>query len=245
MEKCQPKVSIVTVVFNDVKHIEGTILSVTRQNYPNLEYIVIDGGSTDGTVDVIKKYADKIAYWVSEPDKGVYDAMNKGIKMATGEWLNFMNVGDRFADENVLSKIFCRNYSENVQFIYSDNYYEDSSGHLTFATHEHMKTRILHQSAIYRRSLHTEHGYYCVTEKIIISDMLFFLQIPKENFYKTDVVISINQLGGMSSGANWCILGANCARVVFREYSFLEMLLHCCSAKLKMWMKNLKRRYGM
>ena len=73
-----PLITVVTVVFNDVQHIEDTILSVVNQTYPNIEYIIIDGGSTDGTIDIIKKYEERIAYWVSEPDKGIYDAMNKG-----------------------------------------------------------------------------------------------------------------------------------------------------------------------
>lgn len=75
-----PLISVVTVVYNDVHNIENTILSVVKQTYPNIEYIIIDGGSTDGTTNVIKKYQDKITYWISEPDKGVFDAMNKGLK---------------------------------------------------------------------------------------------------------------------------------------------------------------------
>lgn len=73
-----PIISIITISYNAVKDIESTILSVLNQTYPNIEYIIIDGGSTDGTLDIIKKYEDKITYWVSEPDKGIYDAMNKG-----------------------------------------------------------------------------------------------------------------------------------------------------------------------
>ena len=95
-------ISIITVSYNAVKTIEDTINSVLNQTYPNIEYIIIDGGSTDGTLDVIKKYQDKITYWVSEPDKGIYDAMNKGALKATGVWLHFMNAGDTFYDEQVL-----------------------------------------------------------------------------------------------------------------------------------------------
>ena len=80
--KNNPLISVVTVSYNAVLTIEQTILSVINQTYPHIEYIIIDGGSTDGTVDIIKKYANRIAYWVSEPDKGIYDAMNKGIRTA-------------------------------------------------------------------------------------------------------------------------------------------------------------------
>ena len=115
-----PLITVVTVVFNDVQHIEDTILSVVNQTYPNIEYIIIDGGSTDGTVDIIKKYEERIAYWVSEPDKGIYDAMNKGIQKATGEWINFMNAGDEFVDANVLDKLFFAKTVANVDVIYGN-----------------------------------------------------------------------------------------------------------------------------
>ena len=91
MDSINPKISVVTVSYNAVETIEETILSIINQTYDKVEYIIIDGGSTDGTVDIIKKYADHLAYWVSEPDKGIYDAMNKGIDVATGDYINFMN----------------------------------------------------------------------------------------------------------------------------------------------------------
>ena len=102
----KPLVSIVTVVFNGEKYLEQTIQSVINQTYDNVEYIIIDGGSTDGTVDIIKNYEDRIDYWISEKDKGIYDAMNKGINLASGEWINFMNAGDIFYDEKVLNTIY-------------------------------------------------------------------------------------------------------------------------------------------
>lgn len=90
------KVSVITVVFNDVSNIRATIESFFAQTWAEKEYIIIDGGSTDGTVEIIKEYADRLAFWCSEKDKGIFDAMNKGISKATGEWTNFLNSGDKF-----------------------------------------------------------------------------------------------------------------------------------------------------
>lgn len=114
------KISIVTVCYNAVATIEKTMLSVLNQTYPNVEYIIIDGGSTDGTVDIIKKYADRLAYWVSEPDRGIYDAMNKGIKVATGKWINFMNSGDTFYQQNTIESILPYLSDNKTDIIYGD-----------------------------------------------------------------------------------------------------------------------------
>ncbi len=97
------KISIITPSFNSVKTIEKTILSVLDQDYKNIEYIIIDGGSTDGTADIIKKYQDRIKYWISEPDKGISDAFNKGLAAATGDYINFQGADDYLLENNVIS----------------------------------------------------------------------------------------------------------------------------------------------
>jgi glycosyltransferase involved in cell wall biosynthesis len=98
-----PKVSIITIVFNGEKYIEKTLKSICALDYPNIEFIIIDGGSKDSTLEIIKNYQDKIALLISEKDKGIYDAMNKGIAHATGEYLWFMNGGDEVYNSSVLS----------------------------------------------------------------------------------------------------------------------------------------------
>lgn len=98
------KISIITVVYHAADTIEQTFRSVVEQDYPNIEYIIIDGGSTDGTLDVIKKYEDRIAYWVSEPDKGIYDAMNKGLSAATGDYIYYLGADDCLYASNSISQ---------------------------------------------------------------------------------------------------------------------------------------------
>lgn len=114
--------SIVTVCYNAVLDIEKTILSVLNQTYQNIEYIIVDGGSTDGTLDIINKYKNNISILISEPDKGVYDAMNKGIMRANGQWINFMNAGDTFASNQVLFEIskFDNELLDDYDVIYGD-----------------------------------------------------------------------------------------------------------------------------
>lgn len=115
------KVTIVTVTYNCNTILEETILSCISQDYVNKEYIIIDGASKDGTVDVIKKYADKINFWISETDKGIYDAMNKGIEHATGDWIIFINAGDYLADSYVLSRIFGYDIKSDIGVIWGQN----------------------------------------------------------------------------------------------------------------------------
>lgn len=120
-EHSDVKVSIVTVVYNAVGKIEPTLQSVLGQKYSNIEYIVIDGCSTDGTMEVINRYRNRIDVVISEKDNGIYDALNKGILKATGDWIGIMNAGDVFVDENVLSKVFRDDRNlEGVDVIYGN-----------------------------------------------------------------------------------------------------------------------------
>ena len=105
MNMDNPLISVVTVAYNAVTTIEKTILSVINQTYPNVEYIIIDGGSTDGTVEIIKKYANKLAYWVSEPDNGIYDAMNKGLEYVTGDYVLFLGADDHLISYSVIEQV--------------------------------------------------------------------------------------------------------------------------------------------
>lgn len=116
------KFSVITVCFNAVKTIEQTIKSVLNQDYENLEYIIVDGNSTDGTQNIIKKYEEKIDRWVSEPDRGIYDAMNKGINFATGEILSFLNADDWYED-NVISTISQYFQQEETDMIAGSEYF--------------------------------------------------------------------------------------------------------------------------
>jgi glycosyltransferase involved in cell wall biosynthesis len=114
-----PKVSIVTITYNAEKHIEKTIKSVLEQNYSNIEYIIIDGNSTDSTLEIINKYKKNIDIVISEPDNGIYDAMNKGLSNMTGSWVNFLNAGDTFYDSMTLNNIF-KKLSKDIKLIYGD-----------------------------------------------------------------------------------------------------------------------------
>lgn len=217
-----PKISIITVCFNCVNDIERTILSVINQSYSNFEYIVIDGGSSDGTLEKIKKYQNKISYWNSESDAGIYDAMNKGIDVATGEWINFMNAGDTFVNENILYDIFTSLIPQDKKIIYSD-FYGIKKGKMKLYKCSFEKGDIVHQASIYKKELHSVYGKYIVTDRIIISDYLFFNSIPSILYLKIDIPIAVYDLSGISSD-NWCFYQKLCADVVFRRISMRYLI---------------------
>ncbi|WP_207533778.1 glycosyltransferase [Desertivirga arenae] len=112
----KPLLSVITIVYNNVRDIERTIQSVINQSYFRIEYIIVDGGSTDGTIEIIRKYRDQISAFISEKDNGIYDAMNKGLKLATGDYVLFMNSGDEIYDTDTVEKVFSCNPHADVYY---------------------------------------------------------------------------------------------------------------------------------
>jgi len=122
----QPKLSVITIVYNNIADIERTMLSVLEQTYPDIEYIIVDGLSTDGTLDVIKKYRDRLGKLISEKDEGIYDAMNKGLAAATGDYVLFMNSGDEIYASDTVAKVFA--VAEDADIYYGETEMIDASG---------------------------------------------------------------------------------------------------------------------
>lgn len=129
-----PDISIITIVKDDALALERTISSVSQQFLKSYEFIIIDGGSIDGTVDVISSHADLVSSWVSEPDHGIYDAMNKGLAHATGDWVIFLNAGDTFANQEVLQRIFSDESLNTSIFLSSES--QDTEHRVTSSVHE-------------------------------------------------------------------------------------------------------------
>jgi glycosyltransferase involved in cell wall biosynthesis len=124
-----PKISIITPCYNAAQYIEQTILSIINQDYDNIEYIIIDGGSTDGTVDIIKKYEDKVTYWISEPDNGQSDAINKGIAIATGDVFNWVN-GDDYLEDGALKLVGDSFHDLNLDVLCTSTMLFNESGNI-------------------------------------------------------------------------------------------------------------------
>lgn len=202
-EKQLPVVSVVTVVYNDSGHIENTLLSVIGQTYKKIEYIIIDGASTDGTVEIINKYREKVAYFITEKDNGVYYAMNKSIPQVHGEWVIFMNSGDVFFDENVLSNIF-REYNDQKESIICgdtlliDNKESKLSKASWDGPRKYMPSH--HQSILIRADKIVKGGYD--TRYRIIADYALFYSLLRRNpssYYYYKGIIAKYDMTGLSS----------------------------------------------
>lgn len=173
------KLSIITINLNNAQDLARTIESVNSQVFKDFEFIIIDGASTDGSVEIIKKNEDKIAYWISERDKGIFNAMNKGINKATGDYVIMLNAGDVLYDNNTLQTIFESHPTEDI--LYGDAVLESKgkiigekifSNPITFGFFR--RTSISHQAAFIKRELHDRIGLYDEDLRFS-SDWKFFL----------------------------------------------------------------------
>lgn len=199
----RPKISVVTVSYNAATTIEKTIQSVIYQSYPNIEYIIIDGGSTDGTIDVIKKYEDRIAYWVSEPDKGIYDAMNKGISRVTGSFVGIINADDWYAQNAIeIMANHIISYPE-IDFFYGDMivYYSEKKQSLRHSDHIEMKKGICvtHPTSFVRKSVYDEKQFSLNYKMAGDYDFMLWCFMNGKKFMDTHQVISYFTPGGLSS----------------------------------------------
>lgn len=198
-----PLITVITVVWNSKELIEKTILSIVNQNYNNIEYIIIDGGSTDGTLDIIKKYEYCIDFWKSEPDKGIYDAMNKGIASAKGEWINFMNAGDVFFN-NHTTKDVVENIKSHFDVIYGDFIsFNNISGASLLVKAKSLKS-------IFRGNIFSHQS--CFIKSVVLRDNLFDIKykiaadynqmlglfLKRKVFFYVPIPFAVMTIGGIS-----------------------------------------------
>ncbi|CAL65540.1 glycosyltransferase family 2 protein [Christiangramia forsetii] len=200
-----PLISIITVNLNDVKGMEKTLKSVFEQTWKTFEFIVIDGGSKDGSKELIESHDDKIDYWVSEPDKGIYNAMNKGIEISTGQYLLFLNSGDVFSANNVLENSFEHLTGEAIIYF---NVFVDENDHLNLIEYpdelrfsDLLYGTLCHQSVFIRKELFQQVGRYDESLKIVSDWKFFILSLFKENctYKKVDHQLSIVNSEGISA----------------------------------------------
>ncbi|RLD27572.1 MAG: glycosyltransferase [Bacteroidetes bacterium] len=201
-----PLLSIITINYNDVVGIDKTIQSVNSQSYNNIEYIIIDGLSDDGSVELIKKHAAKISYWISEKDTGIFNAMNKGIKASKGDYLLFLNSGDILNGTSALGD-FINHKNFKGDIIYGDYKFEDGEkiypddlSPLFF-----IRTSLPHQSTFFKRTVFDKMGDYN-EGYTIVSDRAFFIKCFLSNLFTFQHIkysLTIFDLSGMSNDADF------------------------------------------
>ena len=194
------KLSIITVNYNDANGLERTIKSVISQTFHDYEFIIIDGGSTDGSVDVIKKYENHIDCWVSERDGGIYPGMNKGLRQAKGEYVNFMNGGDSYHSPDVLDKIFSIDTDADIITGAHAGSPHPNVGKNGVTMYDLYTGAVDHQASFIRREVAICYPY---DEKYrIVSDWKFFIQALILNnctFHYTDTIVVDVDMSGISN----------------------------------------------
>lgn len=200
------KFTIITVSFNAADNIAETINSVLSQSYNDIEYIIIDGGSTDDTIKVIRKYAENISYWVSEPDNGIYDAMNKGIARSHGDYILFLNAGDTFFNNDVLTNVHdeiqsCVSNMPDV--IYGETVGKTPDGYYAITSHPHPFLEDIgccHQSILVRGDIMRKEKFNTKYRLRADFDLMHRLYIDKRNLFRhINKYISIYDCYGTSS----------------------------------------------
>jgi len=218
-----PTLTVITVVYNNVRDIERTIKSVVNQTYPHIEYIVIDGGSTDGTVNIINRYASRIARFVSEPDKGIYVAMNKGLALATGEYVLFMNSGDEIYANDTVAQVFATADDADIYYGETELFDADwqSLGLRRHAIPEQFDWKsfrygmnISHQAIYVRRSLAARYD----PSYQLSADIDWVIRAAKaaKNIVNTKRIVAKYLVGGMSKQRHWQSLKERFA--IFSKY---------------------------
>jgi len=205
------KVSVITAVFNGAKTIQDCIKSVSGQIYPNIEHIIIDGGSTDGTLEVIKRYTEKRVNIVSEPDNGIYDALNKGIRQASGEVIGLLHSDDFYAHDRVIEKVADIFMKYNIDSCYGDLQYVDKNNpdkvirYWKSSQYRHGKFKYgwmpPHSTFFVKKEIYNKYGYFNTNFKIAADYelMLRFLEKHKISTYYTPEVFIKMRIGGTSN----------------------------------------------
>ena len=228
----KPLISVVTVTYNAQDTIEETILSVINQDYDNIEYIIIDGNSNDSTVDIIKKYEGHISYWISEPDKGLYDAMNKGIAAAKGEWITFRNSGDLFLERNSLSKLFAEPIPSTTDVLYADCIHINDEGYKLSQPRPLSTYRrampINHPATFIRTSLHKEMPFDLQYKISADYNMIYrCIELGKQFEYRPLAIVSF-PIGGYAN-THWKDAIKECCRIQGRNKSFGGIIYTYCN----------------
>lgn len=224
-----PKLSIITINYNNLEGLKRTVASVLNQTWQEFEYIVIDGGSTDGSAEYLKDNNSAFTYWVSEEDKGVYNAMNKGISKAKGEYLFFLNSGDHFNDSFSLSKVYPQLFDED--FIYFDIRVIENNTSFVLENPKEFSFEYLHnnlpchQCTFIKKHVFDKIGNYDENLKIVADWKFLLIAILKNNctYRKVEDVVTTFYKGGLSSTADNQLL-INCERKTVLESEFPVLL---------------------